>query len=158
MRTIYLTPYILLCVTILTPALAAVTPHALHKTGRTAVLECNVDGEESPEAALRQVDAHALMSMYCATGCDHAVNHATPHAYSTYIKPRCWVEKDEQDVVHKKFKAKDDKDDKKRRDIDAYTVGSATLRFSCTDQNGVDYTEAAARRIGLELSICKRRS
>ena len=137
------------------------------------VLECHVDGEDSPEAALRQVDQHALMSMFCALGCDHVVNTAIPHAFSTYVPRICSVKKDEHDVELKKYTAKDDKDDKarrmprwmargpgsgmERRDIDAYTVGSATLRFSCTDQDGVDYTKEAAERIGLELSICKQR-
>jgi len=114
----------------------------------SATIECNVEGEDSPEAALRQADAHALRSMYCTTGCDYAVNHATPHAFSTYIKPVCSVEKEENQIEFKKYNSssKDDKRrwtrGKERRDIDAYTVGSAKLTFCCTDQNGVDYTEA----------------
>lgn len=157
-------PYALLATIAASSLLANAAPRDLRKPGPVAMLECKVDGPESPEAALRQVDPHALLSMYCATGCDYAVNHATPHKHATYIKPICSVEKGENNVEMKKFTSQDDKSDKrrrslqwKRRDIDAYTVGSATFRFSCTDQNGVDYTEAAAKRIGLELSICTRR-
>ena len=106
------------------------------------------------------MDQHALETMYCHAGCDAVVNYAAPHAYSTYIKPTCSVQKDENQVEYKKYKSKDDKNDKSEkvrralgpkrsesgqelatRDIDAYTVGSATFRFSCTDPHGNDYTE-----------------
>ncbi len=122
----------------------------------TEPLQCEVTGEDSPESALRQVDEHALLSMYCTTGCDYAVNHAVPHAFSTYLKPSCYVEKQEHEVEYKKYN-KDDKNDRRRRvsrwgrrgkrDIDAYTVGSATVKFCCSYQ-GQDYTVAAAKRIG----------
>ncbi|GAC99190.1 hypothetical protein PHSY_006790 [Pseudozyma hubeiensis SY62] len=137
-----------------------------------ATLECRVQGDESPEAALRQVDEHAIRSMYCALGCDSVVNNRTRSALAPYVKPNCWVEKEENRVEYKKFESKDDKDEKKRRsprrgrpdiaartetrDIDAYTIGSATFRFCCTDTNREVYSEAAAKRIGLELSICDR--
>ncbi|SNX84847.1 uncharacterized protein MEPE_03556 [Melanopsichium pennsylvanicum] len=133
-------------------------------------LKCTVDGDDSPEAALRQVDPHALSTMYCAIGCDYVVNNAIPHPQSTSIKPNCFVDKVEDKIVMKKYKAKDGKDENKRRrqeqtrkggkvgkrDIDAYTVEKATFTFSCTHPNGQDYTEAAANWIKLEMSICKK--
>lgn len=118
------------------------------------------------------MDEHAIRSMYCALGCDSVVNDRTRSALAPYVKPNCWVEKEENRVENKKFESKDDEDEKKRRsprrarsdvaarirtrDIDAYTIGSATFRFCCTDTNGEVYSEAAAKRIGLELSICER--
>ncbi|SPO26851.1 uncharacterized protein UTRI_04164_B [Ustilago trichophora] len=143
-----------------TLCLAAATRNKLRKSGKARMLKCHVDGEDSPEAALRQVDPHALRTMYCALGCDYAVNHATPHRYATYVSRRCDVDKEEHEIEYKKYNSKDGKNDRRRRymerrDIDAYTVGSATFTFTCSDEHGVDYTEAAAKRINLELSICK---
>lgn len=114
---------------------------------------------------MRQVDEHALLSMYCALGCDDVVNRA--HGFATYIKPVCSVEKDENQVDMAKFvdrkrrsprRSKAEDQGIETRDIDAYTVRSATFRFCCTHPTGKDFTEAAAKRIGLELSICKRLS
>ncbi|SPO26575.1 uncharacterized protein UTRI_04164 [Ustilago trichophora] len=146
-----------------TLVLAVVTPKEdLRKAGKARILKCHVQGEDSPEAALRQVDPHALKTMYCSTGCDYAVNHAIPHGYATYVDKLCDVTKEEHDIEYKKYTSKDDKNDRKRsshasikrRDIDAYTVGSATFTFTCSDHQGVDYTQIAANRIGLDLSIC----
>ncbi|KIS68804.1 uncharacterized protein UMAG_12226 [Mycosarcoma maydis] len=161
-----------LCCLLLILACMARTALAASQSMCRMALECSVEGADSPEAALRQVDEHALESMYCATGCDFVVNQAITHPYPKYLKSPCSVHKDENQVEFKKYQAKDDKDGNKRRsprsrrsapdrdltrrDIDAYTVGSATFRFCCTDAAGKDYTEEAARRIGLELSICKR--
>lgn len=134
------------------------------------MLTCDVKGDDSPEAGLRQVDEHALRTMYCAMGCDYAVNHAIPHAFSTYIKPICSVEKEENQIEFKKYE-KDGKDSRRRRslrwergqrapgktrrDIDAYTVGSAQIKFCCTDQSGVDYTEAVSMTLQQAESIVR---
>uniref|UniRef100_V5EJH5 Uncharacterized protein n=2 Tax=Kalmanozyma brasiliensis (strain GHG001) TaxID=1365824 RepID=V5EJH5_KALBG len=100
--------------------------------------------------------------MFCATGCDHVVNRAASRPYATYVKPICSVQKDETKIEFRKFKqngkrsASSSQDTKLAdRDIDDRTIKAATLRFCCTDQAGRDYTQAAAKRIGLELSICK---
>lgn len=160
MRITLINTYTLFAVMTTTLALAAVTPKDLRKTGKARILKCHVEGEDSPETALRQVDPHALRTMYCSTGCDHAVNYAIPHRHATYVHKFCDVTKEEHGIEYKKYTSKDDKNGRKRRhmerrDIDAYTVGSATFTFSCSDEHGVDYTEAAAKRIGLDLSICK---
>ncbi|CBQ73777.1 conserved hypothetical protein [Sporisorium reilianum SRZ2] len=161
-------PIASLLLVIAVAGVASAMPSSKATCSRAAVIECNVEGEDSPEAALRQVDAHALESMYCASGCDAVINRDVPHPYATTIRPICSVHKDETKVVYKKFKSKDDAKDSKerrstrsrrsevvRRDIDAYTVQSASLQFCCTHPNGTDFTKAAAAYIGLELSICK---
>ncbi|CDR88595.1 uncharacterized protein SPSC_04422 [Sporisorium scitamineum] len=151
---------------------ASAMPSSKATCSRAATIECKVEGEDSPEAALRQVDEWALESMYCAAGCAAVINRDVPHAYATTIRPICSAYKHEDEVKFKKYKAKDDKDakerrtqrsrrsevvtDMKRRDIDAYTVQSATFQFCCTHPNGMDYTKEAGKYIGLELSICKQ--
>ncbi|TKY85323.1 hypothetical protein EX895_005485 [Sporisorium graminicola] len=149
-------------------SVASAMPRSRAVCPRAVAIECKVDGEESPEAALRQVDEWALESMYCATGCDAVINHDVPHPYATTVRPICSVYKDEIKIEYKKFKSKDGKKRRSsqsrrseaagvmaRRDIDAYTIQSATFQFCCTHPNGTDFTEVAATYIGLELSICK---
>lgn len=157
-----------LLLTLAAAELASAMPSSKATCSRAAVIECKVDGEDSPEAALRQVDAWALESMYCATGCDAVINRDVAHPYATTIRPTCSVSKHEDTVEYKKFKAKDNnRDSDKRsqrarrlevakRDIDAYTVQSATFQFCCNDSMGNDHTKEAAEYIGLELSICKQ--
>lgn len=140
-------------------ASTAVAARAISKDVCRSVLECHVTGEDSPEATLRQVDEHALRSMFCSTGCDYAVNNAISHPYATKLASICSVEKDENEIKREKYSAKDSDKSRRlsqrfsggnevaKRDIDAYTVGSATVRFCCTSQDGTDYTEAVSIRI-----------
>ncbi|SPC64132.1 uncharacterized protein UHOD_05232 [Ustilago sp. UG-2017b] len=161
-------PSITLSALVFASACMGAVTRTISKDVCKSVLECNVTGDDSPEAALRQVDEHALRSMFCNTGCDYAVNKAISHAFGTKVSSICSVKKVELNVKQEKYTAKDNDESKResqwfsrtaeiaRRDINAYTVGSAKISFCCMDERGVDYTEDAAKRLNLEMSICKR--
>lgn len=127
------------------------------------VLDCVVDGDESPEASLRKADALAFEGVYCKTGCDAVVNHAKAHSYATKLPTLCTVEKVEQDIKpntntssKKQDKGKDGKVN--MRDITDYIVGKATFRLGCFSQSGHDFSWAAAEYIELDMSICSKSS